>query len=248
MTSKEKLENICNYIDLKENNGTLINISFIEFLSNNDKELMAEIKRENRGYIIDTLLDIETELPKKTDLFQHKNYIDPISDNFDTHMITPRLSTMNLSISNLRTYDEIYDYIINFIDSNTNKNKIIERSNIQLNVNLVKDEFDSNIKKILMRLTLCSNIISIEGRLGTPKTVIVGRNNMIYFKEIERLYSDSLKFKFIYDNKIDPNKVIVLRNGSKDDPGIFFCENDYGDFYIKESPRWYKQFCWFWIT
>lgn len=72
MISKDKLNNICNYIESKQNITSLIgsqtiNISFIEMLSNYDEHMLAKKRRENRDLVIDITLGEknEYEWPKK---------------------------------------------------------------------------------------------------------------------------------------------------------------------------------------
>ena len=230
-------------------------------LDEDDPDYIAEKKRKSRELVIDIALGektvnewIEEETPWGTKEYS-EGYQAPIPT------ISPHFETLNLNISNLKTHDDVYDYVIKFIDLNTKKSKAIK--NITNNGFDIKmgngnyglddtdfDKYHADLRRILTRLNMCSSIISMESRLGEAKTIIVGRNNWEHFKELESKYG--LTMKVIYEPKIDKNKVIVLRNDGSSSPGIMLVENNYdgwgSDFYIKETNRWDKKFCWFWIN
>lgn len=254
MTSKDKLNNICNYIENKQN-ITTINISFIEMLSNDDEYMLAQKRRENRDLVIDITLGEKNESEwSKRDSWGD----DLVNSTTDTSVVMSKVLTMSIRKSIYKNHDEVYDYIIDFIDKNTNNTKSLinggqsQQFNIKLGQGNYGPDFtgmekhSADIRRIITKVNLCSSVVSIEGRIGPAKTVLVGKNNWNIFNEIEESLGN-MGFKFIYDDKIDPEKVIVLRNNDTQHPGIYLIENN-GDFYIKETPNWHRQFCWFWIT
>jgi hypothetical protein len=260
MTSKDKLNNICNYIKSKQNITPLIgsptiNISFIEMLSNDDEYMLAQKRRENRDLVIDITLGEKNESEwSKRDSWGD----DLVNITTDTSVVMPKVLTMSIGKSIYKNHDEVYDYIIDFIDKNTNKPKSLLNGgqSQQFNIKLGQGNYSPDltdmekhsvdIRRIITKVNLCSSVVSIEGRIGPAKTVLVGKNNWNIFNEIDESLGN-MGFKFIYDDKIDPEKVIVLRNNDTQHPGIYLIENN-GDFYIKETPHWHRQFCWFWIT
>jgi hypothetical protein len=260
MTSKEKLKNICNYFEQKSNSYPILQLPIIEMVSEDDEYLLAEKKRQNRERAIDITLGEKDESDwSKKDIIEPSTWGQNISDKLESDrvVISPKIMTLNLNISNLKTHDEVYDYVIDFIDKNTNVAKKLQNGGNSMQFNLKisggnypeYEKFESDLRKIITKVNLCSSVVIIEGRMGPPKTIIVGKANWIYFKEIELRYGGINSLKFIYDDKIDPNKVVVLRNSvSGSDPGIILIENNGIDFYIKESSRWDRQFCWFWIN
>ena len=258
MTSKEKLQNICNYFEQKSNSSPTLQLRIIEMISEDDEYLLSEKKRQNRELAIDITLGEKDESEwSKKDMIEPPTWGQTISDKLKSaSVISPKVITLNLSISNLKTHDEVYDYVIDFIDRNTNVAKKV-RNSMQFNMKIgggnysvgytESEKFEADLRKIITKANLCSNVIAMEGRIGPSKTIIVGKANWIYFREIESRYG-SINMKVIYDDKINPNKVVVLRNGTKSDPGIILIENNGTDFYIKETSKWDRQFCWFWIN
>jgi hypothetical protein len=261
MTSKEKLQNICNYFEQKYNPSPIFQLPIIEMVSEDNEYLLAEKKRQNRELAIDITLGEKDESEwSKKDMIEPPTWGQTISDKLESaSVISPKVITLNLSISNLKTHDEVYDYVIDFIDRNTNVAKKLQNggNSMQFNVQIgggnypvgytESEKFEADLRKIITKANLCSNVIAMEGRIGPSKTIIVGKANWIYFREIESRYG-SINMKVIYDDKINPNKVVVLRNGTKSDPGIILIENNGTDFYIKETTKWDRQFCWFWIN
>jgi hypothetical protein len=260
MTSKEKLQNICNYIEQKSTPARIFNIPVIEMVSNDD-EYLAEKKRQNRELAIDITLGEKDESEwSKKDMIETPTWGQTISNKLESaSVLSPKVITLKSYISNLKTHDEVYDYVIDFIDRNTNVAKNLQNgaNSTQFNMKIgggnypvgytESEKFEADLRKIITKTNLCSSVIAIEGRIGPAKTIIAGKDNWIYFREIESRYG-SINMKVIYDDKINPNKVVVLRNGTKSDSGIILIENNGTDFYIKETPKWNRQFCWFWIN
>lgn len=253
MTSKDKLQNICNYIEGSLTTNQMINVSFIEMISSDDEVMLAERKRQNRELAIDITLGEKEE----SEWDKRDTWGDQLYNTSDINIISPKVLSMSISKSPYKNHDEIYDYIINFIDKNTsNPKKLINGAQSQqFNVKLGQgnyspdateyEKYEADIRRIITKINLCSSVISIEGRIGPGKVVLIGKNNWGIFKEIENY--GNMGFKFIYDENIDSDKVIVLRNNDNNHPGIFLIDND-GEFYIKETPNWHKQLCWFWIN
>jgi hypothetical protein len=124
MTSKENLKSICNYIESKQNITSLIgspkiNISFIEMLSNDDEIMLAQKKREDSDIVIDIALGEKNE----SEWSKRNNWSDAVVSTSDTNVVMSKLLTMIIGKSIYKNYDEVYDYIINFIDKNTNNPK-----------------------------------------------------------------------------------------------------------------------------
>lgn len=248
MNSKEKLKHICNYTEQSVKNTNSIQISIMETLSNNDEEFIAEQKRKRRELAIDITLGNKKE----------EEWVEVVYDNefksTDVNTITPRIININLPKLNHKNYDDVYDDVIKFIDKNTSKTKHFNKNlDIKMGGGNYTDmtdfeKYEADLRRIITKINMSSSIVSMEGRIGPGKSILIGKDNWIYFKEIESRYNNVFKkFNLIYDDNIDPRKVIVFRNNNISSSGIMLVNND-GDFYMKETPIWYKQFCWFWIT
>lgn len=122
---------------------------------------------------------------------------DLVNSTTDTSVVMPKVLTMSIGKSIYKNHDEVYDYIIDFIDKNTNNPKSLlnggqsQQFNIKLRQGNYGQDFtdmekhSADIRRIITKVNLCSSVISIEGRMGPAKTVLVGKNNWNIFNEIE---------------------------------------------------------------
>lgn len=255
--SKENLKKICNYIEMNTSFQTSHNISLIEMLSSDDEEFISEKKRKKRELAIDIALGEK----KESDWSKEDSDYNIWAKNTDltTSVISPKIITMTLNLSSHKSYNDVYDFVIDFINQKTkNPKKLANGANsTQFNIKMglgnyppdytESEKLESDLRRIITKINLCSSVVSIEGRMGAAKTVLIGSDNWNYFQDIESRWGGINGLNFIYSDKIDNNKIIVLRNNDKTQPGIILIDNN-NNFYIKESPRWDKQFCWFSIS
>lgn len=257
----EKVKNICNYSDSQNITGNNLSFSWLETISSNDEEFLNWQKRKNRDLSIDVILDEISEdewLSKKSD----NNYNLPFQDSPLSSIVSPRLMTAYANAIKYNEDLEIYDYLTSFLDKNTQSSKNLQNSkntNLDLtlsnNYNLIEREnFEANIRRIITKITMHSNIIAMEGRIGPGNTAIVGQNNWKYFNYIETQYGYLQRLlhycganvKIIYEKNIDKNKVIICRSGNINNPGILLVNDSINkNFYFKETTFWDRQYSWF---
>lgn len=251
----EKVKNICNYSN--ENiSGNNIKFSWVETISSDDEEFLNWQKRKKRDLSIDVVLDEISEdewLSKKSDNNYNLPFQDSPLSSSTTTIVSPRLMTASVNATKYNEDLEIYDYLISFLDKNTQSSKNLQNSkntNLDLtlsnNYNLTEREnFEANIRRIITKITMHSNIIAMEGRIGPGNTAIVGENNWEYFDYIETQYGGS-NVKIIYEKNIDKNKVIICRSGNINNPGILLANDSINkNFYFKETTFWDRQYSWF---
>lgn len=252
MTTKEKLKSICNYVEKKNLQQSQLQISIVQTISSDDEEYIREQKEKNRDLAIDITLGNKEESEwEKREQWGESSY--------SGNIISPRVTTLSINISPFKDHDSVYKDVIDFLEKKTStpiSSKMINQSNLNYTIsndsNLTNEEnYEANIRRIITKVIACSNLIAVDGRIGPGKSVIIGENNWVYFKYIESKYGGISNMSLIYDNNIDSNKIIVARDNSSNHPGILVVENEIGgkyDFFIKETPNWSKQYCWFWIN
>ena len=217
MTSKEKLQNICNYIESSITTNQMINVSFIEMISSDDEVMLAERKRQNRELAIDITLGEKEE----SEWDKRDTWGDQLSNTSDSNIniISPKVLSMSISKSTYKNHDEVYDYIINFIDKNTSNPKKLTNGaqSQQFNVKLGQGNYspdateyekhESDIRRIITKINLCSSVISIDGRIGPGKVVLIGKNKKLMddFGNITYPFIDKKEKSYIEYAMLDLN-------------------------------------------
>lgn len=252
----EKVKSICNYVENNTINSNQINVSWVETISSSDEQYIREQKRKNRELSIDIVLDEITE----SDWRESKNQSDwqmNIDEEYP-NIVTPKVMTANINGKNYTNKSDIYDHLISFIETKTGnkKKKVSGNSNMNLDVQLVndinlteKENYNANLRRIITKITMHSNIIAMDGRIGTGNSIIIGKNNWEHFQNIELNYGGISGIKFIYEDSIDDNKIIVCRsNNTVDKPGIILVDDtNNNQYFFKETNFWDRQYSWFWI-
>ena len=226
------LKYICNYKEQEVFNDP-IQISYIGMKYELPDSTILEIKSENREIVIDNLMgDMSDDeyKEKKEKLDEKKDYLSYGGS------IMPMI--YSLSINGVSYVDEsiIYDRVISFIDTNTQNAPILP--NYIIYRNNVKDL--SN--KLEIMISLFSNYIAVNGRIGYPNTIILGKNlHNIKFENRNNM-------NIVYDDNMDPDKVILCRTNNIDQSGIILINDTVNNkYYLKETSDWINQFNWFWI-
>ena len=242
MTSKDKLKCICNY---QEKTSTLpqMQVMYIDMVSS-DEEYQLELKRLKRELVIDITLGNKDE--------SEFNELESVGSNgYPT--ISPNLSNIIISASKFIDYDDIYDKVIHLVDNKTQnpKTTMSNFGNNSLSVKLsnTSDDFDTISRRILTMLNLHSNIIAMDGRIGSSNTAIIGNNLFKYISYIENIYGYK-QLDIIYDTSIDPDKIILCRNdrNNGNSQGIFLINDiQNSHYFLKETNKWDRQFSWFWV-
>jgi len=255
--SIDKIKKIVSY-DNKKLEGSIVNIPYIEFISSDDEEFIRKVKSQNRDLLVDIVLGEKNESEwnnRSNDYFGTSGEMDSI--------ITPKVMSIQSQVLDLKSYDEIYADIIDLLNSNT-KNSKNTKSNINLNLvlkhDLNKSNYENNesdIRKIITRINMCSGILAMEGRIGPANFILIGRDNWDYFYEIESMINDQnqningsiMGMQLIYENKIDADKVILGRKNKIDQPGIHIIEDlENCKYTMPKTFKWIEQLVWFNIS
>jgi hypothetical protein len=241
--SLENLKLITNYKEIKLD-STSVDLFYVEYVDESDDKYIRELKAKRREAAIDVVLG-EKEESELDEIKIHQQ-----TNTFGT-MIAPSVYSVSSRVKNYTECDQIYDDLLQFIDKETNSQK-----NIPSNIDLVfkKDEdYEAFCRKIMFRLTMCSNIIAMEGRIGIATFALVSASNWEFFKRIEDINMNPfcrrfgiLGLKIIYTDKIQKDKVIIGRSNNTDQSGIsFFIDLENKKYSRFESNLWKKQYCWF---
>lgn len=247
ITSKDKLKLICNYKEeTSKKINQPINISFTSMISTDDEEYILEQKKKNRDLKIDVITG-----EKDSSVLEK---VEAISEYDNFPIISPQFHSIIMKPNKFVSYDDIYDDTIQFLEKNTqNPKKINAIWKTNLNITLVnypnytlRENFDLKVRKILTNIMLNSSVIATDGRYGPAKTILYGENLIEYFDQIKSMVQT---FDYIYEPNLDPDKVILCRNSSTlDQEGIVFVDNStHVIYFMKETPKWNKQYSWFLI-
>lgn len=251
----EKVKNICNYQE-KFINSNQISVSWVETILSSDEEYIREQKRKNRELSIDVVLDEITESDWQESKSQ-SDYQMNIDEEY-SNIITPKIMSSNINGKKYSNKSDIYDHLISFIETKTGnkKKKVSGNSNMNLDVQLNNDinltdseNYEANLRRIITKVNMHSNIIAMDGRIGPGNSILIGKNNWEYFHHIEIKYSGIRGMKFIYEDSIGPNKIIVCRsNNTIEKPGIILVDDTKNhQYFFKETNFWDRQYSWFWI-
>lgn len=248
--SLDNLKLVTNYAEKDLSNQNSVNLFYVEFLHNDDEEYLRELKAKRREVAIDVVLG-EKEDSNLEELKIHK-----ICNSVGGYNISNSVYNVNSKVQFFSDYNQMYEDLLSFLDKETNSLKNIPTvSNINLvfkkDINLTDNEnHKSFCRKIITRLTMCSNIIAMDGRIGIGNFVLVGKDNWDYFRYIEeniKPFSGSNPvLSIIYTDKIQTNKVIVGRTNNSDQSGIsLFVDLENQKYTRFETNLWKKQYCWF---
>lgn len=260
MQTIDKVKNICNYTDNKNLNSNTLSFSWIETISSLDEEFLNHQKRINRELTIGVVLDEVSESEWKSN--KENNFNIPFNESplssSTTSVISTRLMSATVNAIKYQDESEIYDFLIDFLDKNTQSSKNIKGSpNSSLDLKLKNnynnlltesENYEADIRRIITKITMHSNIVAMEGRLSPANTIIVGENNWEHFDYIETKYG-VFNMLVIYDNNIDKDKVIICRRGKINEPGLLLTNDLVNkNFYFKETTFWDRQYSWFLIN
>lgn len=245
MISKEDLELICNYNE-DESISDSSSLHYIDVIDSSDEELMREIKTKNREITLDAILDNkEEELSKRVSIEEPSSMIGFGGSNVG--IVAPRVFTTSLSSFNKKqfsSYQDIWNDVINFLDSLKNPPQI---SNVTITNDPNNSDYDnlqSNARKIITKIMSASGYIATYGRIGPATFVIVGKEASKYFKHASYVtYTENKKSPSIIGSiqgmtviespLIKPNKIIVGRAEKNKDAGGLMVFNNLTDYYMK---------------
>ncbi len=252
--SLDKLKLITNYKEDDLSKSPTFNACYIDYTDESDQEYLRELKAKRRNVVIDVLLE-EREESELDNIYKHheKWNGNSLSNGFNGSVMAPNIYQVSSKVQNIESYDDIYNDLLSYIDKETNSEKIVNTVKHNLDLVLKNDEnlttyenIESNCRKILTRLTMCSNIIVMEGRIGSGNFILVGESNWDYFHHIQEKNYNPLSMSVIYTDKIEPDKIIVGRKNNQDQGGISHIMDLENKKYVKfETNFWKKQYCWF---
>lgn len=232
-------EHICNY-KVEVINSNIANLVYINMDFNSPDIL--KIKTEKRQNSIDRLMDkISDEEYNET---KEKLDIESKVSSFGT--ITPTMMTMSINATKYQDELDIYKSLMSFIDSNTNKSKVVPFNNLNNPDVIHRNNVVDLSNKVISKILLYTSLIASDGRIGPAKTLIIGRN----LRDID-LSKIKDQYEIIYDDYIDPDKIILCRGSylsSASDPGIILInDKENSNFYLKGTKDWDRQYGWFWV-
>jgi hypothetical protein len=256
--SIDKIKKIVSY-DNKKLEGSIVNMPYIEFISSDDEEFIRKVKSQNRDLLVDIVLGEKNESEwnnRSNDYFGTSGEMDSI--------IAPKVMSIQSQVLDLKSYDEIYSDIIDLINTNT-KNSKKTKSSLNLNLALTHDSnksnyenYETDIRKIITRINMCSSILATGGRIGPANFILVGEDNWDYFYEIESMINNNnnqsisgsiMGMQIIYEDNIDTDKVILGRKNKIDQPGIHLIEDlENCKYTIPKTFKWIEQLVWFNIS
>jgi len=260
--SPSDIKLICNY---KENNNPSLPrgiIYYFDTLSSEDEWVINETKRRNRQSAINSLLDEEQE--------DYNDLTWPIPEG-DVTILSPRVMSQAVTAKKFTDYNSLYDDIISHLENITSSPmRKCQIHPYDINLKLTNDSnfsnlenFDTNSRKIITKMTFLKNILSMKSRLGPVAVFIIGDNILDY------LISSSYEFqlnqigsvigvingsKIIHSSNINPNKVIATVTQNESSTGLNVINNvnngdDYHQtYFISETPTFENRIVWFEIS
>ena len=252
--SVKDLEKICNYVESIKPSSPQCVMNFIDYVEDSNEEYKRELKRKNRELVIDAIVDDKVEEFKNKDSF-----LNPLDNEGYMMTITPKLNSINVQGKTYLDLFDIYNDIMMTLDSLTSKSIIIPQNlnvSIQKDPNLTDYENESSTsRKVMMRVTMTSNLISSTGRVGPANTIIVGleaykyllmSNGMMMSSNDGVVTGNINGINVIPTPYIKSNKIIMMRNVQKTENGlnVINCPNDMR-YFLKETPNWDRIINWF---
>jgi len=247
---KTNIEKICNYTeDTKNPYQPAISLSYIDMITEDEDIQLRELKRENRELAIDIILDEKDESE-----WENRNNL-PNTGFGSYPTISPKLFTVNTRAQKFTSLKDLEYEVFNKLESLTKNvpTSIAKLPGNTLNLTIPTynglDSFDSFKRRVLTKITMCSNFIAMESAKGIANSVIVGTNAIQYIEEYKQMDSILGGMNLIVTPFIDPDKIIVMR--TENTPGVglnvILKPND-SMYYMVETPQsWEKTMKWFWI-
>jgi len=251
---KTNIEKICNYTeDTKNPYLPSISLSYIDMITEDEDAQLRELKRENRELAIDIILDEKDEIE-----WENRNNL-PNTGFGSYPTISPKLFTVNTRAQKFTSFKDLEYEVFNKLESLTKNvpTSIAKLPGNTLNLTIPTynglDSFESFKRRVLTKITMCSNFIAMESAKGIANTVIVGKNVIQYIQGYEQIIDNNTSIlggmNLIVTPFIDPDKIIVMRTENTAGVGlnVILKPND-SMYYMVETPQsWEKTMKWFWI-
>lgn len=227
----------------------------MQMIESGNSEYKREIVKKNRDLAIDALLDIE-----KVEEYQNREQWE---ESFDSegyvNTISPRIVSLNLNVNKYNNLSDLYDIVISKLESLT-QNPMSGKNfdyTISNDPNISDyDNFNQNSRKLITRVMMVSNHISMTSRMGPPKTMIVGKKvlDMLvqspYFSNqvsgTGPIIGNLSGMSVIFSPLLKKNKIILIRVSERTDPGINLINNtSQNEYYLGETNGWENFIHWF---
>lgn len=253
--SKNHLQSICNYTEIQSESKPQINISYMQMIESGNSEYKREIVKKNRDLAIDALLDTE-----KVEEYQNREQWE---ESFDSEgyvsTISPRIVSLNLTVNKYKNLPDLYDIVISKLESLTQNSMSIKNFDYTItnDPNISDyDNFDQNSRKLISRVMMVSNHISMTSRMGPAKTMIIGKDvldilvqSTMFSNQVSGtgpIIGNLMGMSVIFSPKIKSNKIILIRISERTDPGINLINNtSQNEYYLGETNGWEKFIHWF---
>jgi hypothetical protein len=240
------LKKICNYSD-KQINLPTTQLMYIDMISSDDEEYQRKVKQQNRELVVDAILDDKVE---ELNIFRENQVVD-VSNQYNSTstmgVISPKIMQINMTAQRFESYEKSWNEVIDFLNQNTQNPKSLQHRNQSLDYKLI-DEYETDYRKIISKILMCSNIIAMDGRIGPGTSLIYGKKSFPYINyAIGQFGSNNINgIQTYFSDLIDDDKIIVCRGNNIDQPGLLFIDNSTtGNYFFNQTPNWHKQYCWF---
>lgn len=231
---KEKLKDICCF-DEKAIGSNVAKFHFLDAVEENKAENIAM----NREITIDVLLGEEKEEKLNDRVF--------IKDQDDFPTISMKIFESSISGKKFISYEDLYNEVLDFyINHTVNSKQTLTDVTVSSSTDVNQLE-----RMIMSKILMGGNLIAMNGRVGPANVVLMNP-----ITQYERFYL-SLEnnnflsgIKIITDNKIDKDKVIVLRTETlkTSSTGVYVIKStDNDQYFFKETNNWDKKIQWFYI-
>jgi hypothetical protein len=247
------IEKICNYSeDTKNPYQPSISISYIDMITEDEDAQLRELKRENRELAIDIILDEKDE----SEWENRNNLPNTGFGSGYTSTISPKIFTVNTRAQKFTSFKDLEYEVFNKLEILTKNvpTSIAKLPGNTLNITIPTDnDSEAFRRRVLTKITMCSNFIAMESAKGIANTVIVGINTIQYIQGYEQVIDNNTSIlggmNLIVTPYIDPDKIIVMRTENTTGVGlnVILKTND-SMYYMVETPQsWEKTMKWFWI-
>jgi hypothetical protein len=246
------IKKICNFSeDTKNPYQPSISLSYMDMITEDEDAQLRELKRKNRELAIDIILDEKDEIE-----WENRNNLPNTGFGSGyTSTISPKLFTVNTIAQKFTSFEDLEYEVFNKLETLTKNTptSIAKLPGNTLNLTIPTynslDSFESFKRRVLTKITMCSNFIAMESGKGIANTVIVGTNVLQYIEGYEKMGSILGGMNLIVTPYIDKDKIIVMRTENTAGVGlnVILKPND-SMYYMVETPQsWEKTMKWFWI-
>jgi hypothetical protein len=239
------IKKICNYKENIKPSQPTANLNYIDFVSEEDELYNRELKRINRELVIDITLGEKDESE-----WEDRQPIKIIEDKDNFGTISAKVMSVSVRASKFTGEKDLEDTLFSYLEKLTKNAPIIKNGVPKYDIqydNTQNSEY--NQRKIISRMVVLGNLISMESRVGPGNTVIIGDNiNIDYGVSTYGNVNKISNFDILRSSIINPNKIIVIRAGNDLGPGLNVMNNiNDGTYYMVETPNWQRLIKWFWV-